>query len=144
MSKVKAKHSVTKCGPPMGKYMNRPSIEYTGSGDQLCYDGWGARWFRASEKAVREGIQMLRDGYSDGNIMNYNDLYNFWNMTDSDMGAYFGWPVSVEDEFYCDMDFIVEIVQPGEHELADKMGESVLIVEPDPRTSLPMESYMEV
>lgn len=142
--RAKSKHIVSKCGPPMGKYMNRPSIEYSGSGDQLCFDGWGGRWFRASIDAVKEGIQMLRDGYADGNPMCYNDLYNFWNICDTDMGAYYGWPVSIEDEFYCDMEFIVELYEVGHHDLADKMGESVLVIEPDPRTSLPIEHYMEV
>ena len=139
---IKAKHVPTKGGPPIGKFMNRPSIEYTGSGDQLCYDGWGGRWFRASIEAVKEGIQFLRESYVDGDCPNYNDLYKLWNMCQTELGAQFGW--SSSEDYLCDMDFLVTLYQVGEHDYADKMGESVLIIEPDPRTSLPFEGYLEV
>jgi hypothetical protein len=154
MSKViaKAKHVASKCGPPRGKYMNRPSIEYSGTGDQLCYDAWGGRWFRASIEAVNEGIQFLRDAYVDGiqeieegtgygKLLNYNDLYNVWNISDTLPGGLWGW--SPSEDWRVDMEFITVLAEVGEHDLADKMGESVYIIEPA-GNSLPFESYMEV
>ena len=139
---IKAKHVPTKGGPPIGRFMNRPSIEYSGSGDQLCYDAWGGRWFRASIEAVKEGIQFLRESYADGNYPCFNDLYSLWNICQTELGSQFGW--SSSEDYMCDMDFIVNLYEVGEHDYADKMGESVLIIEPDPRTSLPFESFLEV
>ena len=154
MSKVRgtAKHVVSKCGPPMGKYMNRPSIEYTGSGDQLCYDAWGGRWFRASIEAVNEGIRFIQEAYVDsiqdieensgyGKLLNYNDLYNVWNISDTLPGGLWGW--SPSEDWRVDMTFETTLVEVGEHELADKMGESIYIIEPG-ANSLPIECYMEV
>ena len=154
MSKVRgtAKHVVSKCGPPMGKYMNRPSIEYTGSGDQLCDDAWGGRWFRASIEAVNEGIRFIQEAYVDsiqdieenrgyGKLLNYNDLYNVWNISDTLPGGLWGW--SPSEDWRVDMTFETTLVEVGEHELADKMGESVYIIEPG-ANSLPIECYMEV
>ena len=154
MSKVRgrAKHVVSKCGPPMGKYMNRPSIEYTGSGDQLCYDAWGGRWFRASIEAVNEGIQFIQEAYIDGiqeveeghgygKWLNYNDLYNVWNISDTILGGVWGW--SPSEDYRVSMQFNATLYLVGQHELADKMGESVYIIEPE-ANSLPMEYYTEV
>lgn len=144
-----ARHVATRGGPPRGKYMNRPSIEYSGSGDDLFYEAWGGRWFRASLKAVEEGIQFFREMYYespdapsewDGNYVSYNDLYSLWNISVSDFGGRNGYSPS-EDYRVDNLDFTITFFKPGEHELADKMGESVYIIEPN---EVPYESYMEV
>ena len=149
MFKGTAKHVATRGGPPRGKYMNRPSIEYTGSGDQLCYDSWVGRWFRSSIEAVEEGIQFFREMYYeqpnypcewDGNYVNYNDLYNLLNVTVSDLGDRYGYSPS-DDYLVPNLTFSTTLVQPGENDLADKMGESVYIIEPD---EAPFECYREV
>lgn len=143
-----ARHVATRGGPPRGKYMNRPSIEYTGSGDQLCYDAFGGRWFRASIEAVKEGIQFFREMYYevpegphefDGNYVGYNDLYGLWNVTVTDFASDYGYSPS-EQAYVDDLTWTLNLVNPGENELADKMGESVLIIIPD---EAPWACYME-
>jgi len=143
-----ARHVATRGGPPMGKYMNRPSIEYTGSGDQLCYDGFGGRWFRASIEAVQEGIHFFREMYYEvpdsphefeGNYVSYNDLYGLWNIEVSILGDEYGYSPS-EQAKIDDLTFTTVLVKPGENDIADKMGESVYIITPD---EFPWASFRE-
>lgn len=143
-----ARHVATRGGPPIGKYMNRPSVEYTGSGDQLCYDTFGGRWFRASIKAVDEGIQFFREMYYDVpenpsecnlNYASYNDLYGLWNVKASIFGEEYGYPPS--DILGNDsITFTTVLVNPGENDIADQVGESVYLITPD---ELPWLSFRE-
>ena len=153
MKKGTARHVAMRCGPPMGKYMNRPSVEYTGSGDQLCYDGFGGRWFRASIEAVDEGIKFFKELYFgdpdvnkiqkeevgfEGNYVNYNDLYRLWNITESDFGDLYGY--SPSEDYACNLELKTTLLTIGNDSIADKMGESVYVIEPIPA---PYESYRE-
>ena len=54
-----------KCGPPRGPLVNRPSIEYSGFGDTLCFECWGGRYFRSDPEAVEEQVEMFVRKYRD-------------------------------------------------------------------------------
>ena len=121
--------------------MNRPSVEYTGHGTDLIYDGWGGRIFRASEDWVRRGCDKLIHKYIDGcgEYCSYNDLYLLWGIEDNDFGGSRGW--SPSEDWRVDLKFIFTWINAGP--LYDKFGERVLVVEPDP-SCFPFESYWEV
>lgn len=140
-SDIRSRHVPSRCGEPRGPMINRPSVEYTGHGNDLIYDGWGGRMFRASEKWVRQGCDNLIQKYTEdgGDWCNYNDLYHFWNIEDTDAGARDGW--SPSKDWRVELVFIYTWLDGGP--LFDKFGERVLVVEPDPRC-FPYESYQEV
>ena len=133
-----------KCGQAIGPMINRPSVEYTGHGNLLVFDGWAGRWFRANEKWVRDGVEKFIADYkgdeSGGDWVNYNDLYRNWGLEVVDCGAKFGY--SPDEEYKQELNFEFTMCGPGTN-LYEKMGEKVLLVEPS-WDSMPWEGYMEV
>ena len=126
--------------PPDSIFFNRPSVEITGHGEQLVFDGWGGRFFRASEEWVKDGCKKLVSRYSEGEVLNYNDLYTIWNIETTDFGSSRGWSQSVD--WKVDMAFVFTWCGPGTT-LYSKFNERVLLVEPDIE-AYPFEAYWEV
>lgn len=120
----------------------RPSIEYTGLGTQLCYEGYGGRWFRSSEKKVREAVDMFCMDLANGNYINFNDLYANLGIEQTHFGAQWGYSPDVECGWgYSSITFEVTLLTEGE--LVEKMGESILLIEPR-YDCYPIENYYEV
>ena len=140
--KIPAKHVPYRCGDPRGPMVNRPSVEYTGHGNDLIYDGYGGRIFRANEKWVRDGCEKFVKRYTDGDgdWVNYNDLYKLWGIEETDFGAKYGY--SPSEDWFVDLEFSFTWLEP-KTELYDKFGEKVLVVEPK-QGCFPMECYWEV
>ena len=144
-SNVHSRHVPYRCGTPRGPMINRPSVEYTGHGTDLVYDGFGGRIFRASEDWVRKGCDaFIRrytcDGEDEGNFVNYSDLYKIWNIEESDFGYRFGY--SPSEDYRVNIEFVFTWLGPGT-DLYDKFGERVLVVEPK-MGCYPYEEYMEL
>ena len=119
--------------PPTSIFFNRPSIEYTGFGNDIVFDAWSGRYFYSCEDAVRRGCEHVidlykGDSYSDGQEVNYNDLYLAWNIETSDFGSINRWnPVRDDGRV---PNFVYSWCGPGTS-LYDKFNERVLLVEPD-------------
>lgn len=148
--KVKPAKYVSKhCGTPKGPFANRPSVEYTGYGNQLFFDAWGGRFFRSNEDQVRHAcdnfIQMYQDSCeeeSKGGIgvwMNYNHLYALLGIQTTDFGNAFG--ISPSEDYRMEIGFNIEELGPGTT-LYDQMREEVILVEPD--HWCPYAEYWEV
>lgn len=141
------KYIPIKAGLP--KFHNfRPSIEKTGKGNLLCYDAYGGRWFRCSEKAVREAVDFFIEEYYKGEILNYNDLYALWGISQGTFGHQYGY--SPEEGYQVEMSFEIYYLNEQQTKNCVDLGltwgaidEPVLIIEPDPN-SLPFEAYWEV
>ena len=118
----------------------RPTIEITGNGNLLCYEGFFGRWFRSSETCVREAVDKFMQLYAEGNYINYNDLYSLLNIAITHAGNEYGY--SQSEDYHCDMEF--DIVRIPEDENFEGMKEEVLVLEPAGRYSYPIDCYMEV
>ena len=130
-----------KCGPPRGPLVNRPSIEYSGFGDTLCFECWGGRYFRSDPEAVEEQIEMfIRKYRDDKETVNFNDLYGLLNIEQTTMGGTYGY--SPSPDWYQELGFITEFAA-HDSKIVCEMGEPVFLIEPD-YNSQPFESYWEV
>ena len=118
----------------------RPTIEITGNGNLLCYEGFFGRWFRSSEDCVREAVDKFMQLYAEGNYINYNDLYSLLNIAVTHAGNEYGY--SPSEDYRCNMEF--DIVRVPEDENFEGMKEEVLVLEPAGRYSYPFDCYMEV
>lgn len=118
----------------------RPTIELTGNGDELCFEGYFGRWFRSSEKAVRKAVADYRDDYEHGHCLSYNDLYHKLNIAETHVGDEFGY--SPSEDYKSEMEFDIVRVPADEH--FEGMDEEVIVIEPASQYSYPMLSYMEV
>lgn len=141
---VQSKHVPQKCGEPRGPMFNRPSVEYTGRGNTIIFDGWGGRIFRSDVEDVKAGceklVQLVKgDGPEGGECANYNTLYSYWGIEKTDMGERDGW---APDEEWEHPDFVYTWLGPGT-DLYDKFGEKVFLVEPQ-IDAFPYSCYWEV
>lgn len=118
----------------------KPTVEITGNGDLLCYEGFFGRWFRSSEACVREAVDKFRQYYDDGNYINYNDLYSLLNIATTHAGNEYGY--SQNEDYRSDMEF--DIIRIPADENFEGMHEEVLVLEPAGRYSYPIDCYMEV
>lgn len=140
-----SKHVPQRCGAPRGSMLNRPSIEYTGYGNDLVCFAWNGRYFRASEDWVRKGCGKIVDIVNgngediEGDYANVNTLQDLWGIECDDSGERFGWSPSDEWPFPC---FTFDWCGQGTS-LYDKFGERVLLVSIPPQAS-PYECYWEV
>lgn len=143
---IESRYVPTKCGEPVG-YFNRPSVEYTGHGNDLICFGWNGRYFRASEDWVRNGCDIIirkcngtydsEDG--EGEPVGVKDLENVWGLCGDDPSYIFGWSPSEEYPYPC---FTFEWLKEGSY-LYDVFKEPVLFVG-IPNEAMPTEYYMEV
>ena len=140
---VQARNVPRKCGEPIG-WFNRPSVEYTGRGNELCCFAWNGRYFRSSEADVRRAcdkIVQLCNGneHEDGEPVGVSDVEYEWGLIPDDAARRYGWPGNEEYSYPC---FVYERCGPGTY-LYDIFKEDVLLISiPEPAN--PMEYYMEV
>lgn len=76
--------------------------ERTGYGDVLFLDEYSGRKFFSSCEKVEEALERLNNDVKSGVAFNgicYNDLFRYYNITESDWGAEFGWPPSFFDGY---------------------------------------------
>lgn len=140
-----------RAGKPKGEDFYRPSVEYTGKGNLLCYDAYGGRWFRSSREAVERAIEFFIQDYRDGNVLNYNDLYAQLGISQTDFGYQYGW--SPSESYQINMEFHITYLSEDELKHGHRINntdtqfanfeEGILIIRPDVN-SLPFESYWEV
>ena len=109
---------------PDSKEYYRPSIEYTGKGNILCYDGYGGRWFRSSVEAVQEAVDHFIEEYEKGYVLSYNDLYLLLGMAESDFGEQYGY--SPSEDWKVDLAFIIDFASKNEM-MKLKMKTKVLV-----------------
>lgn len=57
-----------------------PSVEDTGRGDLLCFEGTMGRWFRSSEESVARAIEEFRELHKQGHDVCFNTLYDLNGM----------------------------------------------------------------
>ena len=118
----------------------QPTVEMTGNGDLLCYEGHFGRWFRSSEEAVRKAISAYKEEYDNGACLSFNELYYKFGITPSQIGDEFGYTPS--EDYRSEMEFDVTLL-PAEENFEDR-GEAVLVIETASRYSYPLDIYMEV
>lgn len=133
----------------VAEYANHPSIELTGNGDLLCFEGYSGRWFRSSAEAVEAAVHNLNKRLRDGEYLSLNDFYEELGITTTHFGASRGWvPDDHVDEAFCCPDCIDEInieLVPCDDLGALPMGqfldEPVLLIEV---WDYPFECFMEM
>ena len=116
-------------GKPYGPHINRPTIEYTGKGNLLCFLGYSGRLFRSSEEAVRKDCEWFIDLYKDGEDAYLNDFFKKLNIEPTDFGAEF---VFLQDNKVCPK-FVFTMCGRGTN-LYEKLGEPVFMIEFDIET----------
>ena len=67
------------------------TVEETGKGNTLCFDGYSGRWFYSSEEAVREDMKRFANRFEEGEHVNLNDMYTELGIHTSDFGESWGY-----------------------------------------------------
>lgn len=138
---AKAVLGVLRAGLPTCRLMWRPSVEYTSYGHQLCFEAYGGRWFRSSETKVRDAVDLFCMDLANGNYVGWNDLYANLCIEQTHFGAQWGYSPDVDSGWGINaIHFDITLMEDGE--LAEKMGESVLVIEPR-YDCYPIENYLE-
>ena len=75
----------------VAEYAKHPSIELTGNGDLLCFEGYSGRWFRSSAEAVEAAVKRLNERFKDGEYLSLNDFYVELGITQTHFGSNRGW-----------------------------------------------------
>lgn len=140
MPEIRSRMVPRKAGTPKMPYDKRPSVEYTGHGFLMCYDGFGGRWFRASEEWVRTGCNKLIEKNKE-DFACYNDLYRYWGITENDFGYTYGWVPEENEQYGRLIEFTFTMCGPGT-QVYDLVKENVFYIEPV-WDSMPFKDYME-
>lgn len=132
----------------------RISVEETGKGDLLCYEAYGGRFFRSSEKAVRKAVDTFVKNYERAcrmqdedpahmyvEVFNFNDLYSLLGIVPSHFGEHWGY-TNAED-YRVNLRFDITLVDQLTESYFERIREPVLVIELN-YDCYPMESYMEV
>lgn len=144
MSPIRSQYVPRKSGEVKHPFLNRPSVEYTGRGNDLICFAWNARYFRSSIDDVKKGCNKLvelangTDGI-DGDYCNVGTLEDLWGLYVDDSGERFGWAPGDDWPYPC---FTYDILGPGTAAY-DAFGENVFLVSIPPEAS-PYECYWEV
>ena len=73
------------------------NISYTGLGEQLMFDEWTGRYFRASQQEVEKRVNMLNKQMNiDQRGRTVNDFYELLNMSAVPVGDDFGWHYNLD------------------------------------------------
>lgn len=126
------------------------SVEETGLGDTLCFDGYSGRWFRSTPEKVEEAIQTFQEEYKNG--MGYscclNDLYKLLGIEATHFGYQMGWPGACEpdgnpdeyDLYYDKIEFDTGMI---DGDLFHNVHEPVYVIELD-QYSYPIPWWDEI
>lgn len=119
-----------------------PSVEETGRGDLLCYEGYSGRWFRSDEVAVNEGIKRFNSRWKSGEYLGLNDLYHEFGIARTHFGNQYGWANHMDYYDTKEIDITTELVSGWDGGVdGGEIDEDVLIIE---IWHSPMECWMEV
>ena len=120
----------------------RPTVEITGDGNLLCYEGFSGRWFRSSESQVQQAADEFSKLYAEGNYICWNDLYALLHIAVTHFGNRYGYAGN-DDYRNCEtLDFDITRIPADEN--FEGMGEEVLVIEPATEYCYPYDFYMEV
>lgn len=114
------------------------SVEETGQGDVLCFEGYSGRWFRSSPEAVQAAEERFNDRFDGGEYLSLNDLYDELGISQTHFGNEFGYAANPD---YYDAPIIFENVLLTEGELTADPGEPVYVIE---ILTYPMQCWLEV
>lgn len=121
-----------------------PSVEETGRGDQLCYEGYSGRWFRSDKAAVDLAIKEFKDKFECGEYLCLNDLYALFGLAETHFGFEFGYPAN--DDYYDSVpDIEATMIEAGDVDMKKVFGkvvnEPVYVID---IYTYPMQCWMEV
>lgn len=124
---------------PEKKEFKHQTIEETGNGDLLCFEGYSGRIFRSSKEAVDEAIRKLDDMFLEEKYCCFNDFYRFLGIEQTHFGHQYGW-VNAEDWYEnLPLDF-QPFILPADAE-GNEFGEDVYMID---LFTYPMECWQEV
>lgn len=129
--------TVLPCDMP---YLQKGSIEATGNGNLLCFEGYSGRQFYSSEEAVREAVGRFQSRFLGGEYLSLNDLYEELDISTSHFGHQFGWPANPD---YYDTNIDIEVTRLDYYIKPDGTlaSEPCLVID---IYTYPMECWMEV
>jgi hypothetical protein len=133
----------------VAEYAKHPSIELTGNGDLLCFEGYSGRWFRSSAEAVEAAVKNLNKRFKDGEYLSLNDFHEELGITPTHFGSNRGWvPDDHEDALdrsHWVLDEIeIELVpcdDLGKLPMGQFLDEPVLLIEV---WDYPIECFLEI
>lgn len=118
-----------------------PSVEETGYGDTLCYEGFSGRWFRSSEVAVASAIDRFKDRWNKGEYLAYNDFYSELGIGLTHFGNEFGY-ANNPDYYDGELDIEAETVEGwSPYDDGRIINEEVIVID---IYTYPMQCWMEV
>ena len=130
--------TVLPCDMP---YLQKGSIEATGNGNLLCFEGYSGRQFYSSEEAVREAVGRFQSRFlEEGEYLSLNDLYEELEISTSHFGHQFGWAANSD---YYDTNIDIEVTRLDDYIKPDgtRAGEPCLVID---IYTYPMEGWREV
>lgn len=128
--------------PSEHEAFKRPTVEYTGHGDLLCYDSYCGRYFRASEEWVRQGLDRINEDLKNEEYPNLEVLHTYWNIECSEFDFKWGW--CPNDEYFEELKILYELellTDPTKSPIVAKMKEPVLWIT---LVTEPIDYYMEI
>ena len=111
-----------------------PSVEWTGRGTLLCFEGYSGRLFYSSKEAVEAAEDAFNRLYEECNCACLNDLHRLLGISETYFGSQYGW--SRKSDYYGEDPIEIHNVES----IAEN-GERMLIIE---ILTYPMECWMEV
>lgn len=118
----------------------RPTVEYTGHGDLLCFDSYCGRYFRASEEWVKQGLDKLNKDLEEENYPNLEMLHSYWGIEITEFDFKWGW--CPDKDYFEKIEYRLTLMtDPTRYDLVDKMKEPVLYIE---LVDEPIDYYMDI
>lgn len=121
---VKTRHDI---------YGEKPIIELTGLGNQLCYEESAGRWFRSSQECVKKDLILFQEMYKQESYVSEADLHDCLGIRTITKDFDYGWSVWIHDNIKL---IETEFVPNG----FKGMDESVLVIKP---TIPPVKDYAD-
>lgn len=118
------------------------TVEETGNGDVLCFEGYSGRYFRSSLEAVSDALRRFADRFESGEYVNFNDLYKELDIDTTRFGYDWG---------YAPGSCVYDAIEPFEYEIEDLAavdhvegkfkGERIILID---ILTPPCECYMDL
>ena len=108
-----------------------PSIEWTGKGTTLCFEGYSGRLFYSCREEVERAIGNLNEAYEITGSACLNDLYRYLGIAETYFGEQHGWERGLHGSSPIDIRTV---------ETKAENGERMLILE---ILTMPMDAWME-
>lgn len=111
-----------------------PSVEWTGNGTLLCFEGYSGRLFYSSMEAVEKAERDFEELYEACDYVCLNDLYKLLGISETHFGAQWGW--ARNSDYYGS-----DPIEIRNFDNVAENGENMLIIE---ILTYPMECWLEV